>query len=205
MLPPSRLRSVAVVLVLGVVVTLLIVGQVASPARGGGFPAQAGGQNEEAPPAPVRTIYLASPMTVQAAKTWLRLQEHVTVSFPHETPLVDFLGFLKDETRGKDKQEPAIRFFVDPAGLQEADNAMTSPVVIDLEEVPLATVLELTLHQLGLRYYVQKDGIVMINSDNSDTPGTMGDPGALILDNLSKLRTEVSTLKREVARLRYGR
>jgi hypothetical protein len=201
----SRLRSVSVALVLGITVTIWIAGQVASPARGGGFGGKAGGPNEEAPAEPVRTVYLSAPMTVQAAKTWLRLQESVSVSFANDTPLDDFLRFVKDETRGKEKKESGIRFFVDPAGLQEAEKTMRSLIVIDLEEVPLATVLELTLHQLGLRYYVQKDGIVMISSEGSDTPGAMDDPSALILGNLSTLQTEVSALRREVARLRPGR
>jgi hypothetical protein len=197
-----RLRSVA--LILGVLATLII-GQVSTPARGGGLGGNSNATKVETPPEPVRTIHLSSPVTAQAAKTWLKLQEPISVSFVNETPLEDFLKFLKDATRGKDRKEPGIRFFVEPGGLQEAEKTMTSPIVIDLEEVPLSTVLELTLHQLGLRYYVQKDGIVMITAENTDDPGTMGDPTALLLDSLSTLQAEVAALRHEVAKLRPGR
>jgi hypothetical protein len=196
-----RLRSVA--LILGLLATLVI-GQVSMPARGGGFMGNNNAAKGETPPEPVRTIHLSAPVTDQAAKTWLKLQEPISVSFANETPLEDFLKFLKDATRGKDK-EPGIRFFVEPGGLQEAEKTMTSPIVIDLEEVPLAMVLELTLHQLNLRYYVQKDGIVMVTSESTDDPGTMGDPTALILDSLSTLQAEVAALRHEVAKLRPGR
>ena len=199
-----RSRSVAVASVLGLLATLLI-GQASLPVRGGALAGKGNGEKDEAPPEPVRTVYLSAPMTAQAAKTWLRLQETVSVSFPNETPLEDVLKYLKEATRGNEKKDAGLRFYVDPAGLQEAEKTNTSPVVIDLDEIPLATVLELILPQIGMRYYVQKDGIVIITSANTDEPGMMGDPSPLILDSLSTLQAEVAALRREVSRLRPGR
>jgi hypothetical protein len=198
-----RFRSVA--LVVGVLATLLI-GHVAMPVRGGGF----GGNEKEKDggdaPASVRTVYLFTPMTPKAAQTWLKLQEPITVPFANETPLEDFLKFIKDETRGKDKQEPGISFYVDPVGLNEVERTMTSPITVDLENLPIATVLGLALRQLGLQYSVQKDGLVVITDMNGgEKPEPIDDPTPLVLEGIESLRAEVAALRREVSSLRKGR
>ena len=70
--------------------------------------------------------------------------------FANETPLEDFLKYIKDETRDQDKKGPGIPIYVDPVGLNQAEKTMTSPIVIDLEDIPVATVLELALRELGM-------------------------------------------------------
>ena len=76
-------------------------------------------------------------------------------------PLEEILKHVKDATKGADGKRLSI--YVDPQALQEAEKTMTSPVVIDLEDVPLRFSLRLVLKQLGLAYCV-RDGVVMIST-----------------------------------------
>src|SRR5262245_23072040 len=81
-----------------------------APGMGGGF-----GRNENKPAAkPLATIYLTTPMTAAAAKTWMKLQEPISLPFANETPLEDALKFIKDATKGKDDR--GIPYYVDPIG-----------------------------------------------------------------------------------------
>jgi hypothetical protein len=196
-----RPRSVALALAL---LTALLVAHASLPARGGAFGGKEQGNQEEAPES-VRTVHLYTPMTPKAAETWLRLQEPITASFPHDTPFEVFLKSVKGSTRGEDNEEPPISIYVDPIGLNEAEKTMTSPITIDLEGVPAATVLELTLRQLGLKYYIQKDGILVVTAEGDEDSPAMADPSTTLLDGLSTLQAEVAALRREVAALRKGR
>ncbi len=90
-----------------------------------------------------------------------KLEEPVTLHFPVETPLEVVLKHVKDATKVADGKRLSI--YVDPLGLQEADKTMTSPVIIDLEDVPLRLSLRLVLKQLGLAYCV-RDGVVVISA-----------------------------------------
>ena len=63
----------------------------------------------------------------------------------------------------KDAEGKKLSIYVDPLGLTEADRTLTSPVSIDLEDVPLRAVLRLMLRQLGLAYCV-RDGVLIISS-----------------------------------------
>ena len=56
-----------------------------------------------------------------------------------------------------------IPIYVDPHGLEDADASLSSPVMIDLEDVPLRFSLRLALKQLGLAYCV-RDGVIIISS-----------------------------------------
>ena len=110
-------------------------------------------------------------MTEKSARTWIKLQEPITLDFANETPLEDVLRHIKKTTKGKDGK--GLAFYVDPVGLQEAEKTMSSPVIFSLEEVPLATALKLMLRQLGLVYHVQEDGLVVIGSTAMEkTPRT---------------------------------
>ncbi len=90
-----------------------------------------------------------------------KLEEPLTLHFPMETPLEEVLKHIKDATKGADGKRLSI--YVDPQALEEAQEAMSSPVVIDLEDVPLRFALRLVLKQLGLAYCV-RDGVVMIST-----------------------------------------
>ncbi len=132
-------------------------------------------------------IYLSHPPTQKAAETWARLGEEVSFNFPNDTPLEDMLKYVKKATAGDDGK--GIRIYVEPSGLQEAEKTMSTPVVIDLDEIPLKTALELALKQLGLKFYVQDDGIVIITSE--DDEGAFQDPRQALLQEVSDLRREL--------------
>jgi len=89
-----------------------------------------------------------------------------------EPPLEEVLKHVKDATKGADGKRLSI--YVDPQALQEAEKTMSSPVVIDLEDVPLRFSLRLVLKQLGLAYCV-RDGVVMIIGRHP--AGTQRGPG----------------------------
>src|SRR5262245_18584408 len=74
---------------------------------GGGF-----GSTENKPATkPLATIYLTTPMTAAAAKTWMKLQEPISLPFADETPLEDAMNFIKEATKGKD--DKGVPFYVD--------------------------------------------------------------------------------------------
>ena len=89
-----------------------------------------------------------------------KLEEPVTCT-SRWPPLEVVLKHVKDATKGADGKRLSI--YVDPQALQEAEKTMTSPVVIDLEDVPLRICLRLVLKQLGLAYCI-RDGVVMIST-----------------------------------------
>ena len=100
------------------------------------------------------------------------------MSFAQETPLEDVIKYLKVATsRGPDG--PGLPIYVDPVGLQEAEKTMQSPVVMELENVPIRTALRLMLRQLDLDYAVE-DGILIISTAGELTHilarGPMFDP-----------------------------
>jgi RNA polymerase sigma factor (sigma-70 family) len=90
-----------------------------------------------------------------------KLDEPISMNFANETTLEDIVNYIREASRTKG--QPAIPIYVDPAGLAEAEKTLQSPVVIDLEGVPLKTTLRLLLKQLGLAYCV-KDGLLIISS-----------------------------------------
>ncbi len=198
MSPSIRSRLVALALV---VITTLCAGQAGPPVQGGAFGGTDRAEMTEEKN-PIVPVFL--PMPAPAARTWLRLQEPVSASFANEMPFEDFLKFLKDSSRGKDRREVAIPIYVDPIALNEVERTLQSPIVIDLEGVPMATVLRLACKQLSLDFTVQKDGIVIIAqlAATDPEPETVADPNALMLAHLTALREEVASLRRELQLLR---
>jgi len=147
-------------------------------------------------------VHLATTIrSPQEARTWLKL--HTTsLVFPKETSLEDLFKTIKTATKGRGTDDPPIPVYLDPVGLQIADKTMNSPIQWDVEGVPLATSLPLILKQVGLRFYVMSNGLLIVSAETAeDTPP---DPSALILDNLAMLRDEVATLRAEVFALRRG-
>ncbi len=90
-----------------------------------------------------------------------KLEEPMALHFPTATPLEEILNHVKEATKGSDGKRLSI--YVDPLALQEAEKTLESPVVIDLEDVPLRLSLRLVLKQLGLAYCV-REGVVMIST-----------------------------------------
>lgn len=99
-----------------------------------------------------------SPQTKEIMK---KLETPIAMSFANETPFEDVLKYIKSATAGAN--DNGIPIYVDPVGLQDAEKTMTSPVILDLEGVPLKTTLRLMLKQLGLAYCV-KDGLLIIST-----------------------------------------
>ncbi len=94
------------------------------------------------------------------------LDKPIPIQFPNETALDDVLRFIKEATKGPDLPN-GIPIYVDPFGLQEAEQTMKSPIQLDLEGVALRTTLTLLLKQLGLVYEI-KDGELMIITYGQD-------------------------------------
>jgi RNA polymerase sigma factor (sigma-70 family) len=89
------------------------------------------------------------------------LDQKITLAYPQNTPLEEVLKQIRAEV--KTPSGKAIPLYVDPIGLMEADKTLTSPVVINLTEIPLRTSLRLILKQLGLAYCM-RDGVLIISS-----------------------------------------
>jgi len=173
----------------------------AQPQPGGMFNPQTGafGQTNLTS---VPTVHLATTIrSPQEARTWLKL--HATsLVFAKETSLEDLIKAIRSATKGKSNDDPAIPIYLDPLGLQVADKTMNSPIQWDVEGVSLAASLPLILKQVGLKFHVMPNGLLMISAEtDQDAPA---DPSALILNNLSMLRDEVATLRAEVFALRRG-
>ena len=94
-----------------------------------------------------------------------KLDKVVAMNFPNETPLEDVLKYIKESTA--DAKGKTIPIYVSPKALQESEKTMTSPVTIDLEDIPLRTTLRLLLDQIELRYLV-RDGILYITNGSDD-------------------------------------
>jgi hypothetical protein len=141
-----------------VIAAVLLTWTWAPLARAGGF---GGEQAKKKPGLPPR-----AEMTAEAAHTWRKLQQPIPLHFPNDTPLEDVLKHIKDATKGKEKEkgDPGLMIYVDPIGLQEAEKSQAAPVRLDIEGISLAEGLTLLLNQLGLRYYVRKDGLLYVTS-----------------------------------------
>jgi RNA polymerase sigma factor (sigma-70 family) len=90
-----------------------------------------------------------------------KLEMPIALKYPNETPLERVLSDLARATQGPN--DTGIPIYVDPVGLNEAEKTMTSPVVIDVEGVPLKNTLPRLLAPLGLAYCVC-DGLVIISN-----------------------------------------
>ena len=93
------------------------------------------------------------------------LDQRVSIRFRDAAAFEDVLESIRAATRTPDGRE--IPIYVDPIGLQEAEQTMQSPIQIDLEGIPLSSTLRLAVQQLGMLYHV-RDGLVTITSDNHE-------------------------------------
>ena len=148
----------------------------------GGF---GGGGEEEGNDKPV-TGLCGTPDHGQGGKAWEKLGKTINFSFALETPLEDVLRYIKKSTADDKANQAGLSIYVDPIGLQEAEKTLTSPVTIDLEDVPVSLGLKLILRQLGMRYYVDPHGIVMIVSGGEEEQ--LSESPARILEELAAIR-----------------
>ena len=98
------------------------------------------------------------------------LDDPVSMHFPTDTPLEDVLKYIQESTKASNRPT-GIPIYVDPNALQDSDKTMASTIAINLEGLPLKITLKLALKQLGLWYRVE-DGLLIIDSYNSETPTT---------------------------------
>jgi RNA polymerase sigma factor (sigma-70 family) len=149
------------------------------------------------PPGPRRPSIAAQTKAIQS-----QLNERLTMSFPQETPLEDFLKYIKSSTQSEELDLPSgIPIYVDPDALRDAEMTMTSPISIDLEGVPLHRTLSLALKQLGLKYYLV-DGMMLISSPDADEDligenAPNGQPSPLKLMKAKAERGELDAAQRK--------
>jgi hypothetical protein len=160
----------------------------------GGF---GGGGRDDQPAPPPSVVHVVAPITSRAAKTWEKLHTIVDLKFPKEVSLDDFLAAVRKATKGPN--DKGVQIYVGLAEWPEGEKTLAG-VRVDLEDVPVSTVLALVLKQLSLKFYVQQDGIVMITSESDED--SVADPSAKLLDEVSTLRVELATLRRELGLLR---
>ena len=86
------------------------------------------------------------------------------MDFANETPLGAVLTYIKQATFKERKPTNAgIPIYVDPIGLQEAEQTLASTVKIDVNGPPIKGHAPIMLGQLGLAYVV-KDDVLIISS-----------------------------------------
>jgi hypothetical protein len=91
-----------------------------------------------------------------------KLEEPLAMSFADGTPLGDVLNYIKQVTSTPNSS--GIPIYVDIKALSEAGVNLQSPVILDLDGVPLKTSLRLLLKQIGLAYCV-RDGVLIVSSE----------------------------------------
>jgi hypothetical protein len=94
------------------------------------------------------------------------LGQLIDMNFRNETPFEEVIKYFRDATKSPALPD-GIPIYIDPVGLQEAEKNLTSPVTMDLKQIPARTALKLALEQLGLTYQV-KDGLLKITSMSSN-------------------------------------
>lgn len=94
------------------------------------------------------------------ARVRAALDSPITVSFLTPTALDDVIRFIKKSTQSAELPD-GIPIYIDPAGLQEAEQTGQSSITLTLQDVPLRTALKRLLRQLDLSYQLH-DGLVTI-------------------------------------------
>ena len=95
------------------------------------------------------------------SRTSLKLHATLLV-FAKETSLEDLIKAIRSASKGKSNGDTLIPIYLDPLGLQMADKTMNSPIQWDVGAVPLAASLPLILKQVGLKFHVMSNGLLMI-------------------------------------------
>lgn len=135
-----------------------------------------------------------------AAETWLTLRKPISFK-AKETPLGEALRQFREATKDGRERLPV---YVDPLGLKQVEQDMKSVVDLDVDDAPAASVLDLLIKQLGLKFFVDRDGIIVITCDPYDQePAEERD--LTTLNKLLVLRHQVDAMQREMAVLRRAR
>jgi hypothetical protein len=138
----------------------------------------------------------AKPLSKEASKIAMKLQEKVPMSFPDATSLREVVKYVKQCTVDKVNFPDGIPIYLNPQGLQDSDKTPASTILIDLNGIPLATSLKLALDQLDLAYWIHPDGLLIITSKESEDIPV--DADGVILEQLAALREEIKILREEI-------
>jgi hypothetical protein len=95
------------------------------------------------------------------------LEAPIPMHFPSGTPLEDILKHIKSETEARIGKPVPI--YVDPFGLREARQTMTSKVVIDVKGATVKNCLSHCLRQLDLTFSV-RDGFLVVTDAGTVLP-----------------------------------
>lgn len=158
---------------------------------------------EQPPLAGNAVVYVATQPTDEEARTWRFLRKRIPMRFDHETPLREVLQTIRETSRDPGDDGDALRFYLDPNGLEEVDASPDSWIIFEQDEAEVAAALKLMLDSLGLVFTVDRDGLIIITSPESAYL-TSNNADALILSAIEHLRDEVAALRWEVASLRTG-
>jgi hypothetical protein len=151
--------------------------------------------------AEVQKIYLKPRLNEHNAGIWAVLQRRVPIPFGEETPLGDFIQYIKTATRSSER--PAgLSIYVDPIGLEETEKTIDSPILFEMKGLPLAQSLELVLGQLGLAYWVEENGLIVISAGLARESKNAADADLEILEQIQHLRDEVAAMRLEMAAAR---
>jgi hypothetical protein len=157
--------------------------------------------SKDAPPPTDRV----APLSEKAARAWLKLSQAVDVPFEGETPLGEVLKFVRENTA--EGKGPGVPIYLDPAGLQKSEQGPESPVTLAIEGVPLARTLRMMLEQIGLDYYINEDGILVVtNKDAEVFQGLAAEAGAAgVEDALRDAKKEIEAILKELDELKKNR
>ncbi len=103
----------------------------------------------------------AGPTASASARILDELERPISMEFPRETPLSEVVAYLRKSTSTPDN--PGIPIYVDPIGLQVADQPPDPKITIELRGVPLKVALRAALEPIDMVYIVQ-DGVLWITS-----------------------------------------
>ncbi|WP_422927491.1 hypothetical protein [Singulisphaera sp. PoT] len=106
-------------------------------------------------------------VTLEEAKTWLLLREKITLDFPKEVSLSNFLTLIRDTVANIGSNRRGLLFMVEESGFKEDKKSLQFPLQSGLIEVEVCTYLRFVLGHFGLQFYVREDGIVVITDDES--------------------------------------
>jgi hypothetical protein len=151
----------------------------------------------------IQKTYLKLRINEHNADVWAALQKRVAIPFAQETPLGEFLQYIKTATATPERPE-GLSIYVDPIGLEETEKTIESPISFDQKDVPLSKSLELVLGQLGLAYWVEENGLLVISADSSRDTKRPVDGDLEMLEQIKHLRDEVAAMRLEMAAARGG-
>ncbi len=114
----------------------------------------------------------------------MKLDKPIQIHFSHKAPLDDVLQYIKQAT--SDDDFPGIPIYVDPVGLQIAEQNLQSTVIIEHEAIPVRDALRLCLKQVGLGFTV-RSGFLHITDEESARVPVYEDPVQVVGHSLFAL------------------